>query len=181
MAKKDFFISYTGKDEQWATWIAGTLENSGYKTIIQAWDFNKSQDFVAQMQNALINCERFIPVLSKAYLSKTGWCQREWTSALAKDNSLEKGLFIPVWIEYINPETDDIGLFATINAILLYGKKEEQEAEKELLDGVSTENQTAQEIVRHFQELKNQVILANYLLIIFLSNKTHTSQGEMIY
>jgi hypothetical protein len=26
--KKDFFISYTGKDEQWATWIAATLENN---------------------------------------------------------------------------------------------------------------------------------------------------------
>ncbi|MDR3267631.1 MAG: toll/interleukin-1 receptor domain-containing protein [Tannerella sp.] len=29
--KKDFFINYTGNDEQWATWIAGTLENNQYK------------------------------------------------------------------------------------------------------------------------------------------------------
>ena len=35
----DFFISYNHKDEQWATWIAKTLEDSGYTTIIQAWDF----------------------------------------------------------------------------------------------------------------------------------------------
>ena len=32
----DFFISYNHKDEQWATWIAKTLEDSGYTTIIQA-------------------------------------------------------------------------------------------------------------------------------------------------
>jgi len=29
---KDFFISYTGKDSQWAQWIAFELEAAGYTT-----------------------------------------------------------------------------------------------------------------------------------------------------
>ena len=33
---KDFFISYTGKDSQWAQWIAFELEAAHYTTIIQA-------------------------------------------------------------------------------------------------------------------------------------------------
>ena len=72
--ERDFFISYTQQDEQWALWIAGTLEkDKRYTTIIQNWDFKPEQDFVAQMQNALINSERFILFLSKKYLSKTSW------------------------------------------------------------------------------------------------------------
>src|SRR4051794_37645469 len=35
---KDFFVTYNGKDESWATWIAATLETAGYTTTIQAWD-----------------------------------------------------------------------------------------------------------------------------------------------
>ena len=37
--KKDFFISYNKADKEWAKWIAGTLEENVYTTIIQAWDF----------------------------------------------------------------------------------------------------------------------------------------------
>ncbi len=35
----DFFISYTGSDEAWATWVAHQLETAGYRVLIQAWDF----------------------------------------------------------------------------------------------------------------------------------------------
>jgi tetratricopeptide (TPR) repeat protein len=136
--KKDFFISYTHDDEAWATWIAGTLENAGYKTIIQAWNFKPGMDFVGQIQNALKVCERFIAIVSKEYLSKQGWAQREWTFALAKDKELEQGLFIPVWIDE-NMKPEDLGLFSTIVAIDLFGKSDE-EAKQALINGVSTAN-----------------------------------------
>jgi hypothetical protein len=66
--KKNFFISYTGKDVSWATWIAWTLEDAGYTTIIQAWDFNVGDNFVDKMDYALKNTERFLAVLSEKYL-----------------------------------------------------------------------------------------------------------------
>ncbi|MBV5337401.1 MAG: toll/interleukin-1 receptor domain-containing protein, partial [Deltaproteobacteria bacterium] len=34
---KDFFISYTGADKNWAEWIAWQLEEAGYQVVIQAW------------------------------------------------------------------------------------------------------------------------------------------------
>jgi hypothetical protein len=36
---RDFFISYTGSDRTWAEWVAWQLEEAGYTTILQAWDF----------------------------------------------------------------------------------------------------------------------------------------------
>jgi TIR domain len=42
----DFFVSYTGTDTAWAEWIAQTLEEAGYRTVVQAWDFRPGQDFV---------------------------------------------------------------------------------------------------------------------------------------
>ena len=36
---KDFFISYNSADRQWAEWIAWQLEEAGYTTVLQAWDF----------------------------------------------------------------------------------------------------------------------------------------------
>ncbi|MDR0824157.1 MAG: toll/interleukin-1 receptor domain-containing protein, partial [Prevotella sp.] len=135
--KKDFFISYTHDDEQWAKWIAETLNDADYSTIIQAWDLKPGTDFVAQIQKALYFVDRFIPVVSKTYLSQTGWAQREWTSIFANAHSSEKNLFIPVCVEQLNAGIDNWGLFSTISTISLFNKSEE-ELNKELLNGIST-------------------------------------------
>ncbi len=37
--KKDFFISYTFADRQWAEWIDSQLKKASYTTVIQALDF----------------------------------------------------------------------------------------------------------------------------------------------
>jgi len=129
--KKDFFISYTKEDEQWAEWIAGTLEEAGYKTIIQAWDFKAGENFVSNMHNALINAERFIAVLSYKYLESL-LCQVEWTAAFTKDLKSEKALFIPIRIADVEP----IGLLAPIVYIDLYGVDKEI-AKNKLLNGVN--------------------------------------------
>jgi TIR domain len=34
--QRDFFTSYTGADAEWAEWIADTLEQAGYTTVLQA-------------------------------------------------------------------------------------------------------------------------------------------------
>ncbi len=52
MPNKDFFISYTKADETWAEWIATELEQAGYSTVIQAWDFRPGSNFVLEMQRA---------------------------------------------------------------------------------------------------------------------------------
>ncbi len=58
--KKDFFISYTGADQQWAEWIAWILEDAGYTTVLQAWDFHAGSNFVQDMQTALEKAQRLL-------------------------------------------------------------------------------------------------------------------------
>lgn len=65
---RDFFISYTGSDRQWAEWIAWQLEEAGYTLFIQAWDFRPGSNFVAEMERATTRAERTLLVLSPAYL-----------------------------------------------------------------------------------------------------------------
>lgn len=36
----DFFVSYTGKDQAWAEWIAWQLQQSGRSVLLQAWHFH---------------------------------------------------------------------------------------------------------------------------------------------
>ena len=67
--KKHFFVSYNGHDKQWAEWIAWILEEAGYSVIIQAWDFRPGSNFVLEMQNATVQAEKTIAVLSNNYRS----------------------------------------------------------------------------------------------------------------
>jgi tetratricopeptide (TPR) repeat protein len=132
--KRDFFVSYTEPDEQWAKWIAAVLEANGYTCYIQAWDFRPGSNFVVDMQNALTNSERFIAVLSDDYI-KSLYCQSEWAAAFTEDPNGEKRRLIPVRVEDIEPE----GLLAAIVYIDLVGL-DEAEAEKRLLNGVDTKD-----------------------------------------
>ena len=132
--KREFFISYTRTDTQWAEWIAGTLESNGQSCYLQAWDFRPGDNFVLNMHKALKNSERFIAVLSDDYL-KSMYCQAEWAAAFTKDPNSEKRFFIPVRVADIKPN----GLFAAIIYIDLFGK-DGPTAEKALLHGVDTKD-----------------------------------------
>src|SRR5439155_20102209 len=92
---KDFFISYNKADRQWAEWIAWQLEEAGYSTVIQAWDFRPGGNFVLDMQRAAVECERTIAVLSEDYL-KSLFTQPEWTAAFAQDPTSAESKLLPV-------------------------------------------------------------------------------------
>src|SRR6185503_18273994 len=74
---KNFFVSYNGKDKAWAEWIAYQLEEAGYSTVIQAWDFQAGGNFVLEMQKATAEAERTIAVLSQNYLDAE-YTHPEW-------------------------------------------------------------------------------------------------------
>src|SRR5947209_4880230 len=80
----DFFISYTGKDQRWAEWIAWQLEAAGYTAVIQAWDFKSGGVFPADMHHALEQCARVIAVVSPDYM-KSDFCKAEWLAAFKDD------------------------------------------------------------------------------------------------
>jgi hypothetical protein len=99
----DFFISYTGVDRTWAEWVAWQLEAAGYTTIVQAWDMLPGTSFVNAMQQATLQAERTIAVLSPDYFTSS-FTKPEWEAAFLQDPTGEKGLLIPVRIRDCDPE-----------------------------------------------------------------------------
>ncbi|HEV2914520.1 MAG TPA: TIR domain-containing protein [Pyrinomonadaceae bacterium] len=116
---KDFFISYNKADRLWAEWIAWQLEEEGYTTILQAWDFRPGSNFILEMQRAATEAKRIIAVLSPDYLSSR-YTQPEWAVALAIDPTGEKGTLLPVRVR----ECDLHGLLPQIIYIDLLGIEE---------------------------------------------------------
>jgi len=128
---KDFFISYNSNDRDWAEWIAWQLEENGYTTFLQAWDFSAGTNFVQKMQQAILETKRTIAVLSANYM-KAKFTHPEWQAAFAKDPTGEKGLLLPIRVRDGNIE----GLLPQIVFIDLVDISE-NEAKKRLLGGLS--------------------------------------------
>ena len=83
----DVFISYTGRDWGWASWLDFTLREAGYATKVQGYDFMVGKSFVNAMDEALKQSRLVACLLSPAYLDSR-WCGEEWQAALVKDKLL---------------------------------------------------------------------------------------------
>ncbi len=130
---KDFFISYNSADRSWAEWIAWQLEQAGYTTVIQAWDFGAGGNFVLAMQKAASEAERTIVVLSPNWLSAQ-FTWPEFSAAFARDPTGEKRLLLPVRVR----PCDLSGLLRPIVYIDLVDTNED-EARERLLNGIGLE------------------------------------------
>lgn len=126
---KDFFISYNSADRGWATWIAWQLEETGYTTILQAWDFRPGSNFVLAMQRAAREAERTIAVLSPSYL-EASFTHPEWAAAFVQDPTGVRAKLLPVRVA----DCDLKGLLPAIIYVDLVGLDEEQ-AQQALLEG----------------------------------------------
>jgi hypothetical protein len=129
-APTHFFISYNKANRTWAEWIAWHLEEVGYTTIIQVWDFRPGMNFVQQMQQAVQQAERTIAVLSTNYLEAL-YTYPERQAAFQQDPRGEKGIVVPVRIQECKPP----GLLGLISYIDLVGL-DETAAQQTLLEGV---------------------------------------------
>lgn len=125
MEQKDFFISYNKADEKWATWTAWTLEQAGFKVVIQAWDFRPGANFVLEMQRAASEAKRTIAILSPNYITSS-FTQPEWAAAFARDPKGETKTLVPVVVA----ECDVEGILGPIVHINLVGLEEDSAREK---------------------------------------------------
>jgi hypothetical protein len=124
----DFFISYTGRDEDWAIWVAQRLELAGYRVVLQAWDFD-ANNFIVQIEEAVRQAKWLLPILSEPYLVSK-WGRGEWT---AYYKEIGHPRIIPVQIEDISTRS----LLGPLQRIKLIGLGE-QDAEEKLLDKINT-------------------------------------------
>ncbi len=129
--QRDFFISYTQADSAWAEWIAWQLEDAGYTTLVQAWDFRPGEGFVERMHQAIERSSRTIAVLSPGYLA-SAFATSEWQAVFTKDPTGEHGLLLPVRVVPCQPP----GLLAG-RIYLDLVDLDEQAAAQRLLDGVA--------------------------------------------
>ncbi|MDR2147932.1 MAG: tetratricopeptide repeat protein [Tannerella sp.] len=115
---KDFFISYTKKDEDVAKWMVDVLKENGFSCFCQYKDIKPGQNFLLEMDEAIDNCDNVISILSEAYL-QSFYAKEEWTAFLAKKQYAN---IIPVRIENIKPT----GLWAARVYIDIAGKKRKE-------------------------------------------------------
>ena len=130
---QDFFVSYNRHDREWAEWIAWQLEQAGYTTTLQAWDFRPGSNFVLEMNKAAAQAERTIAVLSPDYLASS-FTQPEWAAAFAQDPTGANRKLLPVRVR----ECGLTGLLPQIVYIDLVGL-DEAAARQALLAGVKPE------------------------------------------
>jgi HAD superfamily phosphoserine phosphatase-like hydrolase len=126
---KDFFVSYSGADHEWAEWISWQLEAANYTVVVQAWDF--VGNWVLDMDKATRETERTIIVLSPAFAA-SAYTQPEWAEAFRRDPTGAKGILIPLRVR----EVTLTGLLAQIVFTDLVGT-DEATARELLLNRVS--------------------------------------------
>jgi hypothetical protein len=115
----DFFVSYTQKDRVWAEWIAWTLEEDGYRVLVQAWDFVPGTNWIQSMQAGTAEAARTIAVLSSDYLESV-FGGAEWQAAWAQDPDGTGRKLLTVRVA----DCDRPGLLAGVVGIDLFGQPE---------------------------------------------------------
>lgn len=130
----DFFISYNKADKGWAEWIAWQLEDTGYSTLIQAWDFRPGRNFAVEMRDGLAQAKRVVAVLSPDYL-KSEYTTAEWIDAFAQDAASKKGTLLPVLVR----DCELPPLLRSIIYVKLVGLDDPAETRRILLEGASLE------------------------------------------
>jgi hypothetical protein len=131
------FISYNQADRSWAEWIARAIERAGYEPALQAWHFRPGENFVLRMQEAAMQTDFTLAVLSENYLHSE-YTQPEWAAAFAKDPVGKERKLIPVRVAACSLT----GMLSQIIYIDLVGLGE-QDAELALLDGLKPSGKQA--------------------------------------
>ena len=98
MERRDFFISYTHKDEAWALWIADVLKSNGYTVYVQKLDIGPGDNFLDKMNEFLENSANFIVVWSKGY-AQSRFCMTELQAAFYAYTKEQMNCLLPVRID----------------------------------------------------------------------------------
>jgi hypothetical protein len=124
-AEADFFVSHAGADRAWAEWVAWHLEDAGYRTVVQAWDFGAGAHFVGEMHRAAERTRRTVAVLSRAYAASV-FTAEEWQAAWAADPGGRGGRLLAVRVE----DCDRPGLLRQLVCVDLFGVDQETARER---------------------------------------------------
>lgn len=93
MSRNNIFISYAGKDKQWADWLGKQLMKHGFTVSTDSSSVPAGESFISELNRIIENAGVMLVLLSPSYFQST-WCQQETAVAAAG-----KVPIIPVLIE----------------------------------------------------------------------------------
>jgi hypothetical protein len=112
----DFFVSYAQSDRTWAEWAAWTLEEAGYRVLIQAWDLPGGSNWVAGLDAGVARADRTLVMLSDDYAHSV-YEQAEWRAAWVEDPAgRQRKLLVARVVDCPRP-----GLLAQLVSLDLFG------------------------------------------------------------
>jgi tetratricopeptide (TPR) repeat protein len=79
--KKVFFLSYHVADQTWAEWIAAVASLADCHVIRQSWNFAAGEDLAVRAQDAHIDSDRIMVLLSSAFLASP-YSRDDWLDQL---------------------------------------------------------------------------------------------------
>lgn len=134
--RRDFFISHSSTDEQWAEWIATQLERAGYTVELDVWEWGPGTNFIFAIENALRRADRVIAVYSPSYFTRP-FSQAEHQAVTSSAFREHSSRVVPILVADCEiPE-----LYRNIVRISLVDV-EEEEATRRLIGGVEGIRQT---------------------------------------
>ncbi|WP_076825335.1 FxSxx-COOH system tetratricopeptide repeat protein, partial [Frankia sp. CcI49] len=116
-----FFVSYAQADQPWAEWIAWTLEEAGYRVLVQDWDLTPGSHRVQWIHEGVQRAEQTIIVLSEEY-TRSVYGTAEWQTAWAADPAGQTRKLLVARVADCAPP----GLLAQIVPVDLFGLPEQQ-------------------------------------------------------
>jgi hypothetical protein len=116
---REFFLSFTGADRPWATWLLAELDTVGYSGVSQLRDFVAGTNFAVAMDQAARRARRTLGVLSPRAL-QASYVRQEWAQRLATDPTSEQRALVLVRVEPCEPE----GLLGAVVYVDLVGLDE---------------------------------------------------------
>lgn len=119
------FVSYSTADENWARWVAETLEAHGINSRAQYKDFGAGSNFVQEMKNGLDNARQMVALISPEY-EASDHCQAEWNAFYNKDPTGRQRSLVPLLLRPTNQNS----LAKQIVYERLYSLTEDAAAEK---------------------------------------------------
>lgn len=113
----DLYISYAAADKEWAEWIAWTLEDAGYRILVQAWDISPGAPLTSRIDQAISRSAGTLVILSSAY-AESPFGEAEWQAAWRHDPTGTQRRIIPVRVDDSAPPR---GLLSTLVYLDLQG------------------------------------------------------------
>lgn len=132
--KRNFFISHSGADTEYAEWIAWVLEEAGYSILIDSWDFPKGKGFVDCMNDGLMDCEQMIAVASPEYWN-ANYTNVEWKYFFQLESEHKT---IRLFLVVIQPSAVPLVLRDKLR-LVISDIIDENEAKNRLLQGIPEE------------------------------------------